>query len=235
MSLDKSKIPKLSDSSRKFIPKKQRHSVNDPSVERTKWIWKKKGIKISGGMVGIKKQKASEEKGAMLEVEINPNPALDKNHAGRGMEENGNRRLTSESTPVEQGHDFAILTGTLDREEILTKNAATAVSPTDNTMMHGVTEKAVSSSSFSKRVMNSFGNFFPFTMGTGAGDEVDTQEEEEDNEEIDDFDSQVSLSSSTHESEASTNMETGYSNRLAPSEPKIRLLMENKSQESSCP
>ena len=41
---------------------------------------------------------------------------------------------------------------------------------------------------------------------------------EEDNEEVDDIESQVSLTSSTHENEASTNMETGYSNRLVRSE-----------------
>ena len=83
--------------------------------------------------------------------------------------------------------------------------------------------------------MNTLRNVFPFTMGTETGDEVDTQEEEEDNKEVADFESQVSLSSSTHKSEASTNMETGYSNRLVRSEPKIRLMMEYKSQESSCP
>ena len=58
------------------------------------------------------------------------------------------------------------------------------------------------------------GNFFPFTMGTGTSDEVDTQEEEEDTQKIDDFESHVSLNSSTHESEASTNMETGYWDRF---------------------
>ena len=51
-------------------------------------------------------------------------------------------------------------------------------------------------------------------MGTGTGDEVYTQEEEEDNEKIDNFESQVSLNGSTHEKEASTNMETGYSDRF---------------------
>ena len=44
-------------------------------------------------------------------------------------------------------------------------------------MIHGVSEKAATSSSFSERVENALGNFFPFTMGTGIGDEVDTQEE----------------------------------------------------------
>ena len=61
--------------------------------------------------------------------------------------------------------------------------------------MRGVTDKVVTSSSFSERVKNTLENFFPFTMGTGTGDEVDTQEEEEDNEQIDDFESQVSLKS----------------------------------------
>ena len=48
-------------------------------------------------------------------------------------------------------------------------------------------------------------------MGTGTSDEVDTQEEEEDNEEIDDFEFQVRPNSSKHENEASTNMQSGYS------------------------
>ena len=123
----------------------------------------------------------------MLEVEIHPNPALDENQAGRGREENGNKMLTSESFPVEQGHNFATSIRTLDREEmpelsdISTENAAAAAAaaagtPTDNTLMHGMTEKAVRSSTFSERVKNVLGNFFPFTMGTGTGDEVDTQE-----------------------------------------------------------
>ena len=56
------------------------------------------------------------------------------------------RRLAGESTPVEQGQDFATSTGTLDREEmselsdISTETVATRRSPTDNTMMAGVTE-----------------------------------------------------------------------------------------------
>ena len=54
----------------------------------------------------------------MLEVEVHPNPALDENRAGRGTEGNGNRRLASESTPVEQSHNFATSTGTLDRVEM---------------------------------------------------------------------------------------------------------------------
>ena len=55
--------------------------------------------------------------------------------------------MASESTPVEQGQDFATSTGTLDREEmselsdISTENVATTRSPTDNTMMFGMTEK----------------------------------------------------------------------------------------------
>ena len=101
--------------------------------------------------------------------------------------------------------------------DVSTENAAAAAaagSPTDKTMMHGVTDKLVTSSSFSERVKNTLGNFFPFTMGTGTSDEVDTQGEEEDNDKIDDFESQLSLNKSTHENEASTKMETGYSDRF---------------------
>ena len=61
------------------------------------------------------------------------------------------------------------------------------------------------SCSFSERVENTLGSFFPFITGTGTGDEVDTQEEEADNGEIEDFKSQVNLNSSTHQNEASTN------------------------------
>ena len=123
--------------------------------------------------------------------------------------------MASEYTPVERGQDFATSTGTLDREEmselsdISTQNGATVRSPTDNTMMHGVTEKPATSSLFSERVKNTLGIFFPFTMGTGTGDEAETQEEEEEYYEQDDFGSQVSLNSTTQENDAYTDRETG--------------------------
>ena len=90
----------------------------------------------------------------MLEVEVHPDSAMDENQEGHGPEGRGNRRSTSDSTPVEQGQDFATSTGTLDREEwselsdISTENMATTVSPTDNTMMLGVMEKPATFSSF---------------------------------------------------------------------------------------
>ena len=74
-------------------------------------------------------------------------------------------------------------------------------------MLLGVTEKPATSSSFSERVKNTFGNLFPFTMGTGTGDEAETQEEDDD--EQDDFGSQVSLNSSTQENDAYTDREAG--------------------------
>ena len=98
--------------------------------------------------------------------------------------------------------------------EILTENVATTRSPTDKTIMHGVTEKPATSSSFSKRVKNTLGKFFPFTMGKGTCDDAETQEEEEDNDEQDDYGSQISLNSSTHENDAPTNRETGSSDRF---------------------
>ena len=121
----------------------------------------------------------------------------------------------SESTPVEQGQDFATSTGRLDREEmselsdISTEIVATRRSLTDNTMMAGVTEKQATSSPFSEKVKTTFGKIFPFTMGAGTGDEGESLEEEEDNEEQADFGSQVSLNSSTQENEAYTNRGTG--------------------------
>ena len=81
-------------------------------------------------------------------------------------------------------------------------------------MMQGVTEKTATSSSFSEQVKKTLGNFFPFTLGTRTGDEVETQEEEEYDDDYDDFGSQLSLNSSTHENGAPTNRETGSSDRL---------------------
>ena len=185
MSLDKSRIPKLSDSSRKFIPEKQRKAMSDSFVERITRTRPDKGTKVSGGMVDTRSQKSSEGQKAMLEVEVHPDHAMDGNQQGHGPEGRGNRYLASESTPVEQGQDFAISTGTLDREknselsDISTENLATTRSPTDNTMVVGVTEKPATSSYFSERVKNNFGNLFPFTMGTSTDDEAETQEEEE--------------------------------------------------------
>ena len=154
MSLDKSKIPKLGDSSRKFIPEKQRRAMTDPSVERITRTRTDKGETVSGRMVKTRSQKCSEERKAMLEVEVHPDLAMNENREVHGPEGRGNRRLASETTPVEQGQDFAASTGTLDREEmselfdISTDIVAARRSPTDNTMMAGVTEKQATSSSF---------------------------------------------------------------------------------------
>ena len=98
--------------------------------------------------------------------------------------------------------------------DISTENVATTRSPTGNTKMHGVTGKTATSTSFSERVKNTLGNFFPFTLGSGTGDEVETQKEEEDDVEQDDLISQLSLNSSTHESGARTNRETGSSDQF---------------------
>ena len=151
----------------------------------------------------------------MLEVEVYPDQAMDENQERHGPEGRGNRRLASESTPVEQGQDFATFTGTLDREEmselsdISTEILATRRSPTDHIMMAGVTEKQATSSSFLERVKNTFGNIFPFTMGAGTGGEGESQEEEDDNDEQVENGSRVSLNSSTQENEAYTDRGTG--------------------------
>ena len=105
MSLDKSRIPKLSDSSRKLIPEKQRKAMSDPFVERVTRTRTDKGKKVSGGMVETRSQKSSEGQKAMLEVEVHPQPDMDENRDGHRPERRGNRRLASESTPVEQGQD----------------------------------------------------------------------------------------------------------------------------------
>ena len=51
-------------------------------------------------------------------------------------------------------------------------------------------------------------------METGAGDGVDTREENKDNREVEVSESQVILSSSTREEEAPTNTENGYSDQF---------------------
>ena len=164
-------------------------------------------------MVETRSQKTSEERKELLEVEVNTDHAMNDNQEVQGLEGRG-RRLASESTPVEQGHDFATSTGTLDREEmselsdISTEIAATRRSPTGNTMMAGGTEKQTTSSSFSERMRNTLGNIFPFTMGGGAGNEGVSQEEEDEEEQVD-FGSQVSLNSSTQANETYVGRETG--------------------------
>ena len=156
----------------------------------------------------------------MLEVEVHLDQAMHENQKMHEPEGRGNRRLASESTPVEQGQDFATSTGTLDREQmselsdISTDILATGRSPTDNTMMVGVAEKQATSASFSERLKNTFGNIFPFTMGVGTGDEGESQEEEEDDDEQVDFGSRVSLNSSTQENEAYAERETGTKDKF---------------------
>ena len=136
------------------------------------------------------------------------------------MEGNSKTRLASESNPVEQGQDFATSTGTLERvekselSEISTENVATTRSLIDKTMMHRVTEKSATPSSFSKRAKNTLRNFFPFTMGSGTGDEAETQEQDEDDDEQDEFESQISPNSSTQENDAYTNRETGSKRQI---------------------
>ena len=63
MSLDKSRIPEISDSSKKFIPAKQIKSMNDPFVERitrTRTDKGDKGKNASGRMIESRSQKSSE-------------------------------------------------------------------------------------------------------------------------------------------------------------------------------
>ena len=73
MSLDKSRIPKRGNSSRKFIPEKQRKTMTDPFVD---WI---KGETVSGRMVETRSQKTAEERKELLEVEANTDHAINDN------------------------------------------------------------------------------------------------------------------------------------------------------------
>ena len=134
--------------------------MTDPFVERITRTRTGKGETVSGRMVETRSQKFSEEQKAMLEVEVHPDQAMHENQEMHGPDGRGNRRLASESTPVEQGQDFASSAG-----------IATRRSPTDNTMMADVTEKQTTSSSFTERMKNTLGNIFPFTMGVGTGNE----------------------------------------------------------------
>ena len=171
-------------------------------------------------MVETRLQKSSEEQKTMLEVEVHPDQAMHESEEMHGPDGSGNRRLASESTPVEQGHNFATSTGTLDREEmselydISTEIVATRRSSADNTMMADVTERQTTSSSFTERMKNTLGNIFPFTMGVGTGNEGESQESEEDDDEQVDFGSQVSLNSSTQENVAYVERETGTMNKF---------------------
>ena len=79
MSLDKSNIPKLSDSSRKIIQENQRKAMNDPFVERITRNRTDKGKMVSGRMVETRSEKSSEGQKAMLEVEVRPDQAMDEN------------------------------------------------------------------------------------------------------------------------------------------------------------
>ena len=91
---------------------------------------------------------------------------------------------------------------------------ATTRSHTDNTMVPGLTENSATSSSFSERVKNTFGRFFPFNMGTGTSDEAEAQEQEEDDDGQDEFGSQVNLNSSIQENDAYTDREAGTMDQL---------------------
>ena len=82
--------------------------MNDPFVERITRTRTDKGETVSGRMVGTRSQKPSEEQKAMLEVEVHPNQAMHENKEIHGPEGRVNRRLASESTPVEQGQDFPL-------------------------------------------------------------------------------------------------------------------------------
>ena len=126
--------------------KSKRKTMTNPFVDRIRCARTDKGETVSGRMIETSSQKTSEKRKEMLEVEVNTDQVKNDNQKVHGLEGRG-RRLASESTPVEQDHDFATSTGTLDREEmselsdISTEIVATRRSPTDHTMMAGGTEK----------------------------------------------------------------------------------------------
>ena len=79
MSLNKSRKPKRGNSSRKFIPKKQRKTMTDPFVDRITRARTDKGEMISGRMVETRSQKSSGEQKAMLEGEVHTDQATNEN------------------------------------------------------------------------------------------------------------------------------------------------------------
>ena len=91
--------------------------MTDPFVDRITRARTDKGETVSGRMVETRSQKSSGERKAMLEVEVHTVQAIYENKDAYGTE-GRDRRLASESTPVEQGHGFATSTGTMDREEM---------------------------------------------------------------------------------------------------------------------
>ena len=90
MSLDKSRILKRGNSSRKFIPKKQRKARTDPFVERITRTQTSKGETVIGRMVETRSQKSSEEQKTMLEVEVQPDQAMHENQEMHGPDGRGN-------------------------------------------------------------------------------------------------------------------------------------------------
>ena len=79
MSLDKSRIPKRGNGSRKFISEKQRKAITDPFVERITRTRTDKTETVSGRMVETRSQKSSEERKTMPEVDVHPDQAMNEN------------------------------------------------------------------------------------------------------------------------------------------------------------
>ena len=86
MSLNKPRIPKRGNSSRKIIPEKQRKAMTDPFVERITRTRTDTEEMVSGRMVKTRSHKSSEERKAMLEVEVHPDQAMNENQEIHGPE-----------------------------------------------------------------------------------------------------------------------------------------------------
>ena len=75
--------------------------MTGPFVDRITRTRTGKGKMVSGRMVETRSQKSSEEQKTMLEVEVHPEQAMHENEEMHGPDGRGNRRLASESTPIE--------------------------------------------------------------------------------------------------------------------------------------
>ena len=92
-------------------------------------------------MTETRSLKVSQDKRTKLEVEIHRNSAQDESPVEFGTERSENTRPPSEFIPVAQGPEFAISTGSQDREEMsvfLIEKLAVECYPTGHTNAIGV-------------------------------------------------------------------------------------------------
>ena len=174
-----------------------------------------KGETVSSRMVETRSQKSAEEQKATLEVEVHPDQAMHENQELHDPDGRGNRRVASESTPLEQRQDSAKFHRSIGPRGDVGTVRHLCCNCGDLKISYrqhydGRRNREIGNVHIIfKKAKKSFGNFFPFTMGACTGDEGESQEDEEDSDEHIEFGSRVSLNFSTQEIEAYTDRETG--------------------------